>query len=556
MKDKQFILHLSSLTGILLIIGWYFTSYPIVFFSSDSGLRFLQIQQLLTQYWQSFAIDYPFQNLDPEWQHVPYYYAFVVIDNNLFLEISPFFPLIASLFYYFLGEFGLPFVPVLGGVASAWGTYNLGRLVHVPHPKWLFWATVLATPLLFYSIQLWDHSLATALSVWSLYFIAKGIVHKRTWMFVPGGLLLGLSLGQRPEMYVFAIAVAAGMLWAVWLNWRAWAMFLGGGFWGVAPLWWLQYQWVGHPLGLPTASALLGYGRLEQYAVIPNNGITITRLLKISRFLTYVESRDTVTFLATLLVAVGTGIVFLGLYREHKSYLAVGLPLASGGYLLFILRALQVPLTGLMTTFPLFVFSLIPPKFTTEPPENRSVHRLIGVTTVVFLIIMLTIWPAYGGKQWGARYLLPAYPLLLLLAFWAYTTLIQMRPETDFTKLVAATANTLLICSVLLQLTSLYLFNTIRQEGLELIRWMDSVQAEVVITNSPFVPSALTSLDKDFLFVRDDSALATVIARFPEEGIEQFMVASLTEEPLSVPDQVGELTVTQIAPFVYQLEQP
>jgi hypothetical protein len=227
-----------------------------------------------------------------------------------------------------------------------------------------------------------------------------------------------------------------------------------------------------------------------------------------------------------------------------------------GGYALFLWKGTQTPLIGLLTTFPLFAFSLIPPKFTGEQQEYRSVYRLVAGATIGFLGLMLAVWPAFGGKQWGARYLLPVYPLLLYLAFWGYTSLVRNGRRENFRRLVSIAASILLVSSILLQLTSLYMFNTIRQEGLQTIRWMNSVAVDVVVTNSPFVPSALTTLDKDFVYVKDDSDLATIVSRFPQMDINQFMVASLVEEPLSVPMRIDDVMVKQVTPFIYELEQP
>ena len=70
---------------------------PLGFVSSDTGLRMLHIYELIDHGWSSFEIAYRGRFLDPELRHVPYYYAFSVIDERIFLAISPFFPLTHSM---------------------------------------------------------------------------------------------------------------------------------------------------------------------------------------------------------------------------------------------------------------------------------------------------------------------------------------------------------------------------------------------------------------------------------------------------------------------------
>ncbi len=91
---------------ILLILGWFSIS-TLVFWSPDTGLRYLQVRELIDKQWQSTWVDYPAHVLDPELKYVPYYYAFIVVGAQIFLEISSFFPLLASLLFPVVGRLGL-----------------------------------------------------------------------------------------------------------------------------------------------------------------------------------------------------------------------------------------------------------------------------------------------------------------------------------------------------------------------------------------------------------------------------------------------------------------
>ena len=210
--------HLALLALSLFGLGYFFLSSG-TFFASDTGLRFLQIRELLRQDWQSLSVAYPGQFLDPELRFIPYYYAYAIINNQIYLSISPFFPLLAAFFYDKLGTAGLPVVPMLGGLATAVGVYALCQSQKVVRGRLAMWTTVFATPIVFYSVTLWDHTLANACAIWSLTGISYGWHKKTWWPVLLGGMAAGLGAGQRPEMYVFMIALGLSALIVFWKQW-------------------------------------------------------------------------------------------------------------------------------------------------------------------------------------------------------------------------------------------------------------------------------------------------------------------------------------------------
>jgi hypothetical protein len=250
--------HVLILTLLLFGIAWYFMS-SLTFFISDVGLRFLQIRELIAHNWQSFAIGYPGRPFDPELLHTPYNYAYSLLAGNLYLKITPFLPLVASWLYAILGPLGLAIVPVAGTIITAVAVYQLARLTALPKPEWLLWITAVATPLFFYTFELWDHTIAVACGALAVYGLSRAALHKSWLPAFLGGLALGIGLGQRQEMYMFAIAIGLAALLVLWPRWSTAVALAGGACLGVLPLWWLQYQWVGHPLGMALASNLLGY---------------------------------------------------------------------------------------------------------------------------------------------------------------------------------------------------------------------------------------------------------------------------------------------------------
>jgi 4-amino-4-deoxy-L-arabinose transferase-like glycosyltransferase len=142
--------------------------------------------------------------------------------------------------------------------------------------------------------------------------------------------------------------------------------------------------------------------------------------LKIGYMLFFVESRDPVTFVALLAVIGGLALVVLQLrLRPTSPQLLPGLALLLLAYLIWLAEAWQQPLPGLLTTFPLIPLSLTYIDTRHPTGKHQKVYRFILIT--LFLFLALVFWTmSAGGIQWGTRYLLAAYPLLLFLAFYGY----------------------------------------------------------------------------------------------------------------------------------------
>lgn len=546
---------------VILLCASYVTISTLTFFVSDTGLRFLQIRQLIEQDWHTFSIMYPGRFVDPTGAHFPYYYAFSVVKGQIFLHISPFFPLLAAVLYSHIGVIGLSVIPVLGTVVTAWATYRLLRLSEVEPARLAFWATAFATPLLFYSLELWDHTIGTALMLLGVYGVARGIRSELRVPTVLGGIAIGLAPGQRPEAYVFGIALGGALLVAVRARrrWEALAMYVAGGLLGVLPVWILQYRWIGHPLGISTARRFLGFGRPEVIPFTPAGTETLSLgqryFIKISRLLFHTDAPPSV--LATVLITIGILYIVLVLRseRRQKSVMLIGgLVILLTGYAIVAKLALDRPVTGLISTFPLITLSVlyVSDEVDSKRAHIRRVYVLILLTVSLYLGLSLAIGPAYGGKQWGAQYLLSAYPLLLFLAFYAYE---QYRHYLDeqVARILRGSTILLLLLSVLLQVLGARILYIEHREQAAMRDTIEQMPARVVITNGPYLASLMSSLDKIFLYADDEDEVRTLLRRLAQDDIEYVAIIPLDEISLDVPETVEGTTVNHVDTFVYRL---
>lgn len=534
----------STVIVILLCLSWTAIS-SLTFFSSDVGLRFLQIQELVDHRWRTFAIDYPARTVDPELAHVPYYYAYSVIDDELYLNVSPFFPLLVSLLYASLGAAGLPIVPALGSALAAWATYRLVRLSELPYARLAFVAALFTTPLLFYGMVLWDHSFGAALGLWAVYGVARGIEQSEQRSIFFGGVAAGLALGQRPEMYLFAGALGSSLLLLTWPRWRPVLSFAVGGIAASGAIWWLQYLWVGHPLGMALAPHVLGYGAP---ATAPVASANIPLFTKLARFWVHTEPGSAWQTWATVLVMVGGGVfvslVLLGRPRSRWG-LAAGFLLMLAGYLLFAWVAVKSALIGVAATFPLLPFALLSMTAKRDRhAQHRTVYLLVLFTALIFLGLICLLWPGYGGLQWGSRYLLPLYPLLLVLAWVGYAAYAE-RFSFSWTVILRGGALALLAAALLLSGMGAYRIYVDHPKHSAIREDLLAVPAAWILTDHVFMPSFMTSVSnaKTFLYVRNQEQLDTLLARLREHGIEQVGVTPRTRSSLVGDEVIGEFMV-------------
>ncbi len=544
--------HLALLALSLFGLGYFFLSSG-TFFASDTGLRFLQIRELLRQDWQSLSVTYPGQFLDPELRFIPYYYAYAIINNQIYLSISPFFPLLAAFFYDKLGMAGLPVVPMLGGLATAVGVYALCQSQKVVRGRLAMWTTVFATPIVFYSVTLWDHTLASACAIWSLTGISYGWHKKAWWPVLLGGMAAGLGAGQRPEMYVFIIALGLSALIVFWKQWTVLISVGIGVILSLTAVWWTQYRWYGHPLGMPTAHNLFGYGAVS-YTAQSYSGIPIPQVSIAGKFLGLAESGNLLHFGAFLFVILTIFLVALGLRNERVNWIRAGWVCGVAGYGLCVFFGLQGFMVGILPTFPLLALSLsLDPQ---QAADSKPISRLVLSVSLLFLGLMFTLWPAFGGLQWGARYLLAVYPLLLYLAFQNFSDF-SRRPGFGLKKELRVTAVTLLAFSLLIQAAGLYNLYQQHAEQIRVKSFLTQSTSPVIVTNSPFLPTEMSFInEKLFFYVADEADLEELLLRLWQYEMTDFIFLPLAAETMSVPTHFTEFRVHQLDRSRYELVSP
>ncbi len=182
-------------------------------FSADSGPK----------YWQTWAFaegdgiprtfEYPAHALDPRFLHVP---AFTVGVNGRLASIYPvLFPLLSAGPVALFGDRALRLVPWLAALAAAWAAGLMASSLRGRDVTGGVAAMVLAaTPLAFYSVTFWEHSLAALLVVAGILSVVGRRPENaiRWWRWALFGLLIGTGAWVRTEVGFLAPVVLMAML--------------------------------------------------------------------------------------------------------------------------------------------------------------------------------------------------------------------------------------------------------------------------------------------------------------------------------------------------------
>lgn len=194
-----------------------------VFWGPDSGNRYIQLRTFLQT--GGIAID--------DAPHAAHH--FIPYGPHIYSFYSPAFPLAAAPFFALLGDWGLFVLPLAGTLAIVILLSLLLERDYIP----MTLAAIFATPLLWYTLVFWEHTLPVALALGAYVLVTRE-------RLALGGFVAALSVVFREEGYVMIVSVAIALL----LTRRRMLPFLGGALIALAPLWIINWLTFGHPLGI------------------------------------------------------------------------------------------------------------------------------------------------------------------------------------------------------------------------------------------------------------------------------------------------------------------
>ncbi len=384
---------------------------PDIFWSLDEGGKFLHLQSVVKSGELNAFVKYPWQSLDRKLEFVPLYF-WSQAQGQIYSWWPVGFPFISIPFYKLLGYTGLYFLPgVFGAVSAIFSGLIFRQIIPAARKLSAFVAIIigLATPIAFYSTTFWEHTLNTGLFIVGFWAVLKAWNTQKIYWLVLSGVFLSISTFFRIDTVIFVVAVGFVLLL---IRWR-WSILLGTVYL-LSCIPWFYFNW------------LMMENILSRQFIPGMTGISARPFLGFRSagwlFVPYslfgapdiggLFIPQNILLLATLLLIAA---VIMPFFRKwHYGLLPVYL-----GLLALCGWALVQPegyrsVHGFVLIAPHIIFATW--LYVACKDVRQSVFPLMGlsITSIYIVVYFIRGWVAAGGLQWGPRYLLIFYPLVVI----------------------------------------------------------------------------------------------------------------------------------------------
>jgi hypothetical protein len=465
------------------------------FFVQDAQVKFLQTRALASSAWQNDGIADPARAVDPSRSLSPLRPSFAghffYYRNGFWYGKYPLaFAILASIPYYLTGMHGLVIMSVLPALFCLLFTFYAAQLLPIRRPIIAVFLMGVGTPLAFYAAEFWEHTLGLALTLIAILCTLRE-QPLRPPNVILGGLAIGVSVWFRTELIYLAPAIALALLGAARRDYvRAGLIFCLSLAISLLPL--IVTNWVltGTLIGAQVGTELQVEARQgDILAAIQGQITTVWMMLSPSRFKTGWLIMTPLALLATLVVWAWSG-------RAAA--------LRTAGFLLLACTCLAL-LWGLRSTsiynYPIDLLSaggvialavLFPLYQTQAWRRHAQVVRLIILGSVFAGLVLLSI-PHFGGQQWGPRYLLPVYPILVLLGTLGLEQLLEAPRGRERTTMLAL-SGLLIVLSLGISIQGITYITAWRQLHLSTVMKLAQLPPTVVITDTHVLPFTIASI--------------------------------------------------------------
>jgi hypothetical protein len=386
------------------------------FWVVDCGARYLQLVNIVDRHhFGSFSIDYPIRDLDPGFRLLPMspIQAFVR-EGKLYSQYPPWFAYLVAPVYAVAGPAAMRLAPLLSGMFLLFGCWKLAFSAGLRRPHVAALVCLFGTPLLPYCFTFWDIIPATACAVWSLWFaveaLNRGCRRRALW----SGVLCAVAFLLREEFLIWGACQFGALLLE---RGKRHIAIIGGCVFaaGCAALMTANYRFAGTPLFFFTGT---GSGVNETVTWRFGTRPTVAYL-----YLAYVTGGKLADF---LLFAGVCGLAFLPATRNAAGRLAItAVALACTLAIRFWLWDVAKPLVtqynvnSMASAAPIVFAGLRLWRRDRNGDGASAVRAVLARTALGFIgatLVLSVPWSAVGF-HWGPRLLLPAYPVLAVVAF-------------------------------------------------------------------------------------------------------------------------------------------
>ena len=517
--------------------------------------------------------------------------------GRIYLQWPIFLGLLTRIPWKVLGFWGLYLVPFVAGVGACWATYRLALAVGVSRRiAWVAAPLVgLATPLSIYSLLFFEHTLAAMLVAFSLLFAVKSLANKeREIRGIPppartrdtpvnpdkrplraimvSGALLAVAVYFRSELYVLAavMGLVFGVLALWWREWR-WRLlaWVGAFLAALLPLWAFYAVTEGTLLPLHATWYFAGSSSVGEAApglAGGNGGFELPALRYIVTagwgivpdFLLGPQTFPSSPIFPVWVGVLGVGGMALCAVAVLGRVLARRWTRISAGWQTWVFLAgllgvciaslvvalLPEPyhnLHGFVLASPFVVLALWPPDKIADG-EGITAHGLLYVVALLHIGLHALIISALSGlgpisrHEWGQRYLLSAYPGLVVLALLGATRFRLANPLRIDRRLFKGALATLGVLLAGLGLVfSLRGYGVLYSERTQVKAWQELAgtlpDRVPLVTDDWWLPLNLAAVfySRPIMLARGDEQLAKWAGEMRRRGVREF--GFMTDKP-------------------------
>jgi len=508
-------------------IGWLAASLPPDgFYSGDSGLKLIAARSAINHPRRPVELDLPISGGKP----MPYVDPMVELhEGHGDVLQSPLFPVISAPAIAALGLRGAYVLPAIAFVALL-PLLDVIRRHATPDSSFavLAWITIAASPLFFYSLEFWEHSIAVALIAASM---AAAFMDHRwgpalagptiAWSLVASGALAGFAALLRPEAVWFVVGL--GLIVGVSND--------------AARTFQVREQTIAFGCGVATVIIPFAIANLMHTGTLlgPHASANLEPLThdylaaRWQRLDAWLWPHSLLAFAGLLLVAAA----WLGGLFEVD--LRVRQLVALTGAVTIAAAAAErlLPRDSFWQAFPLSLLALVP-----TAPLPSSARRLYVIALVTLVGIVLTATHD-GGAQWGARLLLATAPPLMVLAARSATQAVGVgRWRVARVALVLLT----LIAGLATSRSAYQELRSTKREYARLVQTTASLTApgDIIVTNVWWFDQIAASLygSRVFLYTADRASATSALADLSTANVHRLALVWASDADSSLDDVV------------------
>ena len=504
--------------ALLYLILWLIVPKPS-FWGLDNGFKFQGIRAFAET--GHIKIPYYGADFDPGGGFKPMVFPFGVLDGESQVPVFSFlFMVLGSLFYRIFGGWGPFLIPLLGGWISLLAGWLMWvRFRREGDGRLFLFMFGLCSPLLFYSISLWEHSLSIALVTFSFALLipdqAKAALirdrkgeESNAWEVTVAGSLLALATAFRTES-VFWVAIPI-------FFWRATGR----------PLQDIGRYLIGLTAGLVVVLLL---NRWETGTLIP---LHVMSNIEHYHYSNYEQLLNTRLYNLYVIIIQGFNDKFKSLFllipliiaaawrgwryeKDWGYYLAIGILGVWIGYFYSLITASDrashtINSGGLLWIVPFAVLALVPIK-------SKRLGRFwwfIWLCPLIYFLMVSAFTPTVRGVHWGPRFILGALPLLLIVA--------SVRVERWWRR-YNVTKPVIIVLAVISLVNQFYSYDVLlktRRDNAALNRWAAQAGSDPTLTNMWWLPGdvSLCSDQSPWFITDSERRVKFVVGGLREKG--------------------------------------